>query len=185
MLLEFPLIEPHVKLGTLSGLSKQNSTPLQSRCANFLLALDLSHQTKHINDTPSLYDFAIGELVEGHHSASDLFACRWDAHKRARVCATQRRSLCDHVSFGNHSLDREAEVWKALTEPDKAFLKSLNAVRLPLKGKEVNNVGSERFIYRLQIDSVEGVVKAPNDRFVVFKRHSVFVVFAPYLKWLR
>jgi hypothetical protein len=40
---------------------------------------------------------------------------------------------------------------------------------LPLKGEEVNNVGSERFIYRLQIDSVEGVVKASNDRFVVFK----------------
>jgi hypothetical protein len=135
----------------------------------FLLALDLSHQTKHINDAPSLHDLAIGELVEGHHSASDLFACRWDAHKRARVCATQRRSLCDHVSFGNHSLDREAEVRKALTEPDKAFLKSLNAVRLPLKGKEVNNVGSERVIYRLQIDSVEGVVKTSNDRFVVFK----------------
>src|SRR5674536_264408 len=116
-----------------------------------------------------LHDLAIGELVEGHHSASDLFACRWDAHKRARVSATQRRSLCDHVSFGNHSLDREAEVRKALTEPDKAFLKSLNAVRLPLKGKEVNNVGSERVIYRLQIDSVEGVVKTSNDRFVVFK----------------
>jgi hypothetical protein len=135
----------------------------------FLLALDLSHQTKHINDAPSLHDLAIGELVEGHHSASDLFACRWDAHKRARVSATQRRSLCDHVSFGNHGLDRETEVRKALTEPDKAFLKSLNAVRLPLKGKEVNNVGSERVIYRLQIDSVEGVVKTSNDRFVVFK----------------
>src|SRR5665811_410054 len=85
-----------------------------------LLALDLSHQTKHINDAPSLHDLAIGELVEGHHSASDLFACRWDAHKRARVSAAQRRSLCDHVSFGNHGLDREAEVRKALTEPDKA-----------------------------------------------------------------
>jgi hypothetical protein len=170
MLLELPLIEPHVKLRTLSGLSKQNSTSLPSRCTSFfLLALDLSHQTKHINDARSLHDLAVGELVEGHHSASNPFACRWDAHKRARVCATQRRSLCDHVSFGNHSLDREAEVWKALTEPDKAFLKSLNAVRLPLKGKEVNNVGSERFIYRLQIDSVEGVVKASNDRFVVFK----------------
>jgi len=124
----------------------------------FHLALDLSYQTKHVNDAPPLHNLVIGEFVKGHHSANDLFACRRDALERAQVCASQRRAFCDRIPFRNDCLDGEAEVGKAFTKPSETFFESLNAGRLSLNGKEIHHVGSKRFIYRLQIVAVEGVI---------------------------